>query len=186
MLKYQQILDEKEPLFNNIYKLYVTAFPANERRTKKEFVRTLEKEKKFNVYALIRDEKFVGFITLWFFEKFIYVEHFAIDTHLQGQNIGSDTIRILLKESSLPVVLEVEMPSNMQAVKRINFYERFGFYILSQAYAQPPYNINEQLLPMIIMSNDYHFADKHFRMIKETLHKEVYHYTSPSEYQLPG
>jgi ribosomal protein S18 acetylase RimI-like enzyme len=171
---------------NKVFNLYLTAFPANERRSREKFVEILENENKFELYALIKNDEFAGFITLWTFEHFIYVEHFTIETSLRGQNIGSNTIKILLKQTNLPVVLEVDMPSNMQAVKRINFYERFGFYIVSRPYAQPPYNLNDKLHPMIIMSNDYHFADKHFKLVRDTLYKEVYHYTPPSDFQLPG
>ena len=41
---------------------------------------------------------------------------------------------------------------------------------------QPPYDDSLFLIPMLIMSNDYHFANRHFQMIKDTLYKEVYNY----------
>jgi len=31
------------------------------------------------------------------------------------------------------------------------------------------------------MSNDYHFANKHFNLIKDTLYKEVYQYEKENE-----
>jgi len=43
-------------------------------------------------------------------------------------------------------------------------------------YAQPPYDGNGFFIPELIMSNDIHFANKHFDMIKEILYENVYHY----------
>ncbi|MDR0370908.1 MAG: GNAT family N-acetyltransferase [Prevotellaceae bacterium] len=187
MLIYQQIKSTEDVLFNKAFTLYLTTFSANERRSKEKFIEILENENKFDLYALINDEEFAGFITVWTFEYFIYVEHFTIEMGLRGKNIGSNTIKILLKKASLPVILEVATPSNLQAVNRINFYERFGFYVVPRPYAQPPYNPNDKLHPMVIMSNDYYFADKHFKMVRDTLYREVYHYyTSLSDFQLPG
>ncbi len=83
---------------------------------------------------------------------------------------------ILLSKMKLPVVLEVEMPNNPTAIRRIHFYERLGFSVLSHKYAQPPYEGDSFLLPMQLMCNNLHFADSHFELIKENIFQEVYHY----------
>lgn len=162
---------------SKMYKLYQSAFPSSERRNLGGLEQILNHEKRFEAYALMKEDKFVGFFTYWLFDRFCYVEHFAIDDSLRGQNLGSEVLVAFLKRTDLPVVLEVEMPDNNEAGRRIKFYERFGFRVLPHTYAQPFYDGSGRILPMLIMSNNYHFTDKHFNMIKKTLHSEVYHYT---------
>jgi len=77
------------------------------------------------------------------------------------------------------IILEVEPPKSIDASRRIHFYERLNFFVLPNFYMQPPYDKKSFLLPMLIMSNDYHFAHKHFEAIKGKLYEEVYQYEKP-------
>ncbi len=54
------------------------------------------------------------------------------------------------------------------------FYERNGFKVVQHPYAQPYYDGSGRMLPMLIMTNDTHFANKNFPLIKKTLYEEVY------------
>ena len=126
--------------------------------------------------ALLKDGEFVGFFNFWTFERFVFGEHFAIDPKMRGQNIGSEMVKTFVSKINLPVVLEVEMPKDAQSIRRIDFYERLDFKVLSHNYAQPYYDGSGKLLPMLLMSNNYHFADKHFSLIKNTVYKNVYQY----------
>jgi hypothetical protein len=81
-----------------------------------------------------------------------------------------------LSKIELPVVIETETPRSLVASQRIHFYERLGFYMTTNFYMQPPYEGSQVMMSMLIMSNDYHFANKHFNHIKSTLYKEVYKY----------
>ena len=119
--------------------------------------------------------------SMWKFSRFYYIEHFAIHPQHRNHSYGSEVIRLFLSTVSLPVVLEVEMPKTITASRRIHFYERLGFYVMSNFYMQPPYDGESFLLPMLIMSNDYHFTNKHFHLIKEVLYKEVYNFELPLE-----
>lgn len=71
----------------------------------------------------------VGFITYWDFNDFYYVEHFAIDPTLRNGGYGKKTLDYLCKELDRPIVLEVEMPVEEMAKRRINFYQRQGFVL---------------------------------------------------------
>jgi len=100
----------------------------------------------------------------------------AITPKLRNMGNGSEAMNIFMEQINLPIVVEVEMPNNIAASRRILFYERLGFSIMSHNYAQPPYEGNGFLMPELIMSNDIHFANTHFEKIKETLYHKVYHY----------
>ena len=176
MLNFQRINSVSDTHFSNLFNLYSLAFPPLERRTWAGLEYMLNYEKRFNAHALFQNEMFVGFFIHWKFDRFYYVEHFAISSKLRCLGIGSEAMRFFMEQVHLPIVLEVEMPNNIAASRRIHFYERLGFTVLSHNYAQPPYEGSGFLMPELIMSNDIHFANTHFATIKETLYENVYHY----------
>jgi len=180
MLKFHRINSVSDPLFSKLYNLYSTAFPPVERRSWEGLEHEIIYEKLFNPNVLLLDGEFVGFFNYWSFERFYYLEHFAIIPNLRNQHIGSKAMELFLKQVNLPVIFEVELPNSPLASRRIKFYERLGFSVLLHDYAQPPYENSGFLLPVLIMSNDAQFANSHFGMIKETLYNKVYHYKTPS------
>ena len=173
-LKKQSIKSSQH--YSEVLQLYLTAFPAYERRDVSGFEEAIENQQKLNVCAIIEDEKFAGLISYWEFEQFTYIEHFAIAPQFRGQNIGTDAMKLFISQNTLPIVFEVETPNNDIATRRIHFYERLGFYMLYNHYMQPPYKGNAFLLTMLIMSNDYKFASENFEMVKATLYEQVYQY----------
>ncbi len=181
-IRFKKIENSSDELFQKMYELYRNAFPPVERRNLGGLEYILNYEKRFEADALMVDGVFAGFFTFWTFDRFIYVEHFAIDADMRGKNIGSQVINTFLSKAHLPIVLEVEMPEDAQSIRRICFYERLGFKVISHKYAQPYYDGSGKIIPMLVMSNDYHFADKHFSLIKNTLYKDVYNYF-PEKYK---
>jgi ribosomal protein S18 acetylase RimI-like enzyme len=176
MLNFHRINSVSDPFFTNLFNLYALAFPPTERRSWAGLEYELNYEKRLYAYALLQDDKFVGFINYWLFDRFCYIEHFAVSPNLRGKHIGSEAMEILRSKTNLPIVLEVEMPNNPNSIRRIKFYERLGYKVLSHNYAQPPYEGNGFLIPLLIMCDNNHFASTHFELIKETLYTEVYHY----------
>jgi ribosomal protein S18 acetylase RimI-like enzyme len=157
------------------------AFPVAERRTWAGLEYELTYEKHFYANVLLKDDKFAGLFNYWTFDRFYYIEHIAVAPTVRGQGIGTEAMEIFKFQTKLPIVFEVEMPTNPTSIRRINFYEKLGFAVLSHNYAQPPYESDQFLLPMQLMSNQKHFADSHFELIKDTLYREVYHYEVENE-----
>lgn len=176
MITFRRIQSVSDPYFTELYELYSTAFPPGERRNWAGLEHELTYEKRFHAHALLQNDLFVGFFNYWTFERFLYLEHFAIDSNLRGQLIGRRVMEIFRNQAQLPIIFEVEMPNNSMAIRRIRFYEDLGYTVLSHYYAQPPYNGTGFLLPMLLMTNDSHFASTHFELIKDTLYRDVYHY----------
>jgi ribosomal protein S18 acetylase RimI-like enzyme len=159
-----------------LYNLYTLAFPLKERRSWAGLEFELSYEKRFCAHALIQDNKFVGFFNYWTFDRFYYIEHIAVVPTMRGHNIGTEAMEVFKSQTKLPIVFEVEMPNDPTSIRRIHFYEKLGFSVLSHQYAQPPYEGYGFLFPMQLMTNDRHFADNHFELIKDTLYDKVYHY----------
>ncbi|OIP82620.1 MAG: hypothetical protein AUK44_07325 [Porphyromonadaceae bacterium CG2_30_38_12] len=162
--------------FEELYSLYTHAFPIFQRRSWAGIEQVFNKKPNFSCNIIKQDDVFVGLLSYWTFDKFVYIEHFAIHPNFQNKGIGSDVMKQFMQQISLPIVIETETPRNIQANQRINFYERLGFYIIPEFYMQPPYDNGQVILSMLIMTTDYHFVSKHFQQVKNTLYKEVYKY----------
>ncbi|MDR1200848.1 MAG: GNAT family N-acetyltransferase [Tannerellaceae bacterium] len=173
-IDYRKLANSSDVLLAKIEKTYVSSFPEVERRSLSLFKELLDKEPKFNVYALLNNDKYIGFITEWVFDVFVYVEHFAIDETARNEGFGATTMKQFIEQATHPIVLEVELPTDELSRRRISFYERLGFIIDNHAYQQPPYNKGGSWLPMQLMTYGQVNLEKSFDYIKTHIYKDVY------------
>lgn len=168
-------LKEKPQHTTAAVKLYTDAFPEAERRTPEEWRKQMETKTDFCVMAVTEGELFEGFISFWDLRNFVYVEHFAVRADIRGKGIGGRIFEELKKQAGKrPVVLEVELPDNDMARKRIAFYERHGLNVVDRNYRQPPYRKGETALTLLIMTTDTAFAENHFDEIRDSIYTNVY------------
>lgn len=161
-------------LFEDFHDIMVSSFPKEERRTKEEFLKLTEKCEKYKIYALLDSEKLVAFLTVWEFKTFAFVDHFAVGPSLRNKGIGADFLSKVLTQSSLPFILEAELPDCELAQRRLNFYKRNGFMENSFPYLLPPMQEGCEAVPMRILSYPEPLTESEFKNVKETLYKEVY------------
>ena len=163
-----------DPLLDLVEKTYTSSFPEEERRDFSLVRKLLEEDSRFEMYALLRDGIYVGFITGWQFEGFVYAEHFAIDESARNGGIGAKAMTSFLALHEDPVVLEVEMPTEEMSKRRIGFYERLGFVLDRHVYFQPPYRRGEALLEMRLMTHGELDLERSFKRVKTIIHQNVY------------
>ncbi|MBQ4420134.1 MAG: GNAT family N-acetyltransferase [Bacteroidales bacterium] len=167
--------------FNIAEDLYLSSFPKEERRSLESIYKLLE-EDIFEFVPIFFKKDIKGFANLWFFKDFTYIEHLAITPKERNRGYGTEFLKKLInnditfvKQRIENIVLEVELPANPIAQRRISFYERLGFRPLEDYYFQPPYEKDGEGVEMKIMLFS---ADKEnnisFKHIKETLYKNVY------------
>ncbi len=138
-----------------IRSLYESAFPEDERRDFDEWMYLLENQEEFEVFAIYDENEAVGFITVWGWDSWRYVEHFAIDNSRRGGGIGANAFEQLLNMDKRPLILEVEPPTDEISKRRISFYERQGMKIHEDyEYIQPAYSKDKKALPMRLMTYD--------------------------------
>ena len=174
MITFHRILSVADSHFSSMAMLYKSAFPPEQRRNLDKLEHEMLTSKYFRVHALLMNDQFVGFFNYWIFDTFYFVEHFAIKPELRGKKLGSKVLNTFKEDIALPVILEVEMPTSAVAARRIEFYEKAGFHIVLNDYAQPPYRSSDFMIPMFIMTNEKELVSKHFDHIKKTVYKEVY------------
>jgi ribosomal protein S18 acetylase RimI-like enzyme len=175
MITLSRITDINAPIVERIKNTYLSSFPIEERRDFDALLSLITNEERFELYS-INDENYLGFITVWKFEDFCYIEHFAIETNKRGKGIGSTAIRRLMQDVKTPIVLEVELPTDEIKRRRISFYRGLGFNICDNTYFQPPYRPEAEMLEMRIMQSGFEDINSEYEKIKEVIYKEVYRY----------
>lgn len=160
-------------LLDQVANTYEASFPEEERRDFALVRQLLADEPAFSAYVLIHDAQYIGFLTAWRFDRFAYIEHFAVEPSARNGGFGARAMQQFLEKEPV-VVLEVEMPSDELSRRRIGFYERLGFVLDTHPYFQPPYRPNGQKFEMRLMSTVPIDLALTFDEVCTTLHQRVY------------
>ena len=147
MIKFEPITEER---FNLVYEKMTTAFPYEERRELLDQKDCLS-NKFFRFFEIFDNSVAVGFITIWDFAEFVFIEHLAIDEQKRAGGYGSKAIELVKELYNKPIILEAEAPETEQQIKRIRFYNKQGFNVNSYQYEQPSYHGGEGV-PLKILS----------------------------------
>ncbi len=157
-----------ETNFPEIYRIMQASFSDDEYRPYDEQLALFE-EPEYRIYYMP-----AGFLAVWEFESFIYIEHFAVDPALRNSGTGSAMLQELVKQYQKPICLEVELPEDELTRRRIGFYERNGFVFNEYPYIQPPISKGKSPVPLRIMTYGSAITREEFQKMKEILYRRVY------------
>lgn len=175
--------------FSEIYRIMQASFSDDEYRPYDEQLALFE-EPEYRIYYMpaIGMERVgnhsignftmhaAGFLAVWEFESFIYIEHFAVDPALRNSGTGSAMLQELVKQYQKPICLEVELPEDELTRRRIGFYERNGFVFNEYPYIQPPISKGKSPVPLRIMTYGGAITRETFEAMKNVLYRSVYKY----------
>ena len=122
---------EDSPLLPEVTKLYLSAFPANERRPLK--VLLADQSDASEVMAVCDDGCFVGLVILLTWRDITHIIYFAVIDALRERGYGSHILQMVQEtHPGQRIIADVEAPNNdadnnLQRERRIAFYERNGF-----------------------------------------------------------
>ncbi len=155
---------------SRIFFAYEKTFPEDERRSKDQFLSLLENPDCF-IFGVHHEENLVGYLILWEFDHYHFLEHFEVFEEFRNLKLGSEIISNL-KEKFGNIILESEPKTlNEMAERRINFYLRNGFSIISEDYIQPSYGDGKNAVPLYLMSN---FSVENVKELESDVHLKVY------------
>ena len=154
--------------FPEIYRIMQASFSDDEYRPYDEQLALFE-EPEYRIYYMP-----AGFLAVWEFESFIYIEHFAVDPALRNSGTGSAMLQELVKQYQKPICLEVELPEDELTRRRIGFYERNGFVFNEYPYIQPPISKGKSPVPLRIMTYRSEITREEFQKMKEIPYRRVY------------
>ncbi len=146
-------IDTKSPEYHFVETLMHSAFPSDERRDDSRQRQIVDDNEQMRCMVIKDGDVNVGFFTVWTLTEISYVEHFAIAEQFRRRGYGTHALSELVRMlDGRNLILEVELPSTEEAVRRISFYEKCGFVLSSRPYIQPSYSPNKQSLPMSLMT----------------------------------
>ena len=168
MIWFEELQTRKK--LSRIYAAYESTFPIDERRDENQFLALLDNPDSF-IFTVKNNETHVGYVILWKLETCYYLEHFEVFEEFRNLKLGSKVIT-QLQEKFGDLLLESE-PSNLDemAARRINFYLRNGFSIVSEDYIQPSYGPGKSSMNLFLLSN---FTLENVKTIEQELHRKVY------------
>lgn len=159
--------------FEEIWEIYMEAFPIDERRSRIKQWRLLD-NLQYKMKPYVKEGQLIGFMGIWELPLFTFIEHFAIKKEFRGSGYGTEMLKELLKSSGSGIILEVEPPENKVAQDRIAFYQRHGFVLNTYDYVQPPYEDGQKYLPLLLMSFPEMLIKEAFDEAVEMIYKFVY------------
>lgn len=159
--------------FDSVFSLMLEAFPASEHRTK-QAQRELLSRKEYHIYVADLNGKICGFLALWSFDSFLFLEHLATDASVRNQGIGHSFLETLRRQADRRILLEVEPPQDDLTRRRIGFYERNGFTFNNYPYLQPPMAEGMPELPLHLMSTGGALTPEEFVSFRDRIHRNVY------------
>jgi ribosomal protein S18 acetylase RimI-like enzyme len=168
MIWFEELQTRKK--LSRIFTTYESTFPEDERRDENQFLALLDNPDSF-IFTVKNDETQVGYVILWKLIDCYYLEHFEVFEEFRNLKLGSQ-ILAELKEKFGNIVLESE-PSHLDemAQRRINFYLRNGFSVISEEYIQPSYGLGKNSMNLFVLSN---FEVLNVKKMEEELHAKVY------------
>lgn len=173
----QTVRDSSHPWVKAVLPLYESAFPLEERREADALLRLIDGEPEMSFRVVLMDGAPVGLFITWDFGEFCYCEHLAVSSELRSAGIGGKVLEWLRREVPMFQILEVEPAETEMAARRINYYKRNGFILLTQDYVQPAYREEGDPLPLWLMGNRECEPGTLARYVR-VIHERVYGFSS--------
>lgn len=125
------------PQWDEAWEIYKNSFPIFEQRTENDQIEVM-KDDMFECRVYVKDNDVIGILFFWQYDIYRYIEHFAINPRLRGQNYGSEILNEFCK-SDYTTFLEIDLPIDEVSINRLYFYERLGFKLNQFDHVHPPY-----------------------------------------------
>lgn len=170
-MRVHKIANCEDSLYNEFIELYGTSFPIFEQRTEAQ-QRSAFEDERYNLETYIEDDKFIGFISYWEFDSYIYIEHLAINSSLRGEGYGSRLLREFAQRSGKMLLLEIDPIVDEISAKRLRFYEHNGFVANIHTHRHPPYRESFEGHQLIVLTTEREINKAEYEQFSSDL-KEV-------------
>lgn len=163
-----RITNKLNPLYSRFKKLYSGSFPVFEQRTVGQQDAAFSSHR-YHLTAYEENGTFVGFISYWEFDTYIYIEHFAVDTKLRGTGYGSLILNSFAKEQSKVIILEIDPVTDDISASRLRFYEKCSFHKNDYNHIHPPYRKGYDGHRLIVLSSNSKISCEEYELFSMDL-----------------
>lgn len=170
MITFRTISSVSDILTQKIYRSYCETFPVDERRNETQFFQLFDSSKS-KIISINQHSNTVGYLIIWEFDEFMFLEHFEIFEEFRNQKLGSHVLSNLSK--IYPKILLESEPADLDEIasKRIAFYNRNGFETIDKNYIQPAYDNTKKDINLWLLSN---FDNEKTSDFIKLIHQYVY------------
>lgn len=147
-----RLSDTASPLYREFETLYAKSFPVFEQRTQEQQVAAFASSH-YHLNLYYEGDIFIGFIAYWQFDRYSYVEHFAVHDMHRGRGYGAQLLNRFIEEQACQVVLEIDPIVDEISTARWRFYARCGFSQNSYPHIHPPYRDGYAGHSLVILSS---------------------------------
>jgi ribosomal protein S18 acetylase RimI-like enzyme len=178
-------LDQKDTL-EEIFQIYETSFPANERQTLETLKIRLKENKQVLFAAKINNEVVgIGFLFDLLGSDFLLLDYLAVKENHRGKQIGEALFSHLKNYAKLQkkhLLMEVDDPEfgddKTNRLKRIAFYQKNGaFWLKEVKYILPALDDSEhtkQILMLVPQNSKNEFLREEIKALVKLLYSELY------------
>lgn len=149
-------------LFNKAMDLYKKSFPEHEQRLPASQAEIMGNDA-YHFDAICDNGKFVGEILYWDIGGAYYIEHFCVLPEKRNMHYGQ---RILDAYADMPLILEIDPPTDETAQRRKRFYERCGFTENTYKHIHPPYRRENSGHELVVMSSPEPLTPKQYETFR--------------------
>lgn len=148
----ERITSTNHPDWPTIWRIYEASFPAGERR-KLDGQEAIIGIPNYFLELWRNDEKtVVGFTATWIYEKFRFLEHFAVDSALRSAGYGKRILTEWMRRPGPVILLEIDPPTDEISRRRCGFYKRLGYLDNDFEHSHPSYQDGTGKVPLVLMS----------------------------------
>ena len=161
--------------FYKVYSIMEASFPPDEHRPYDEQKELLDNPC-YSIYVAKdnNEGEIQGFMAVWQLEGLGFIEHFAVDSKYRNTGLGSRMLQEIRSYLTGRICLEVELPNDDMAKRRIEFYQKNGLYYNDYPYIQPAISKGKNPIPLRIMTCGGEVSQAEYEQIRDMLYKEVY------------
>ncbi len=159
--------------FDEVFSIMEESFPKDEYRSREKQMALLSVPE-YHLCCKRVSGKIAGFLAFWDLGEVLFIEHFAVKKELRGKGLGKEMLSELFSEKKVGFCLEVELPENEIARRRIAFYERMGLHFHDFPYLQPSMDEGREPVPLRIMTNTPQLSADDFENLRNLLYKKIY------------
>lgn len=165
-------------LYNAFKALYSSSFPVFEQRTEAQQAWAFG-QAEYHLAGYTDEEKWIGFISYWEFDTYIYIEHFAIDATLRGQGYGSRVLKAFVEKKDKTVLLEIDPIVDEVSAARLRFYTHCGFQTTPYTHRHPAYREGFPPHPLVVLTAPVAISEEEYRRFYSDLCEVVMRNTPP-------
>lgn len=164
-------VNENDGWYKQILEIYKPSFPLYEQRNEEQQRKAFEDNRYHLLAKLAENDNFkpASFISYWDFDSYVYIEHFAVNPIMRGQNIGSSSLKLFADLIKKPVLLEIDPLVDDISKSRFHFYEKLGYQLNTYKHFHPAYNPEFKPHELLVLSYPEKIDQKQYDQFRHDL-----------------